>query len=206
MLLAMLGAISQGILWGIMVLGVYITYKLLDIADLTCDGSFALGGCVSAVLVVNMGWSPWAALAAGFVAGVAAGAITGLLHTLFDIPAILAGILTQISLWSINLRIMGKSNTPLLQVDTIFSGIVKATGLPQSLVSLLFGLVFAVVIVAVLYWFFGTEIGSALRATGNNEDMVRALGVDTRQTKVLALTIANALVGLAGGLVCQSHK
>lgn len=206
MLLALQGAVSQGILWGVMVLGVYITFRLLNIPDMTVDGSFALGGCVCAVACVNLGLNPWIALLFAMIAGAAAGCVTGILHTVFEIPAILAGILSMISLWSINLRIMGKSNTPLLQVDTIFSGIVKATGLPQSLVSLLFGLVFAVVIVAVLYWFFGTEIGSALRATGNNEDMVRALGVDTRQTKVLALTIANALVGLAGGLVCQSQK
>ena len=198
MLLALQGAVSQGILWGVMVLGVYITFRLLNIPDMTVDGSFALGGCVCAVACVNLGLNPWIALLFAMIAGAAAGCVTGILHTVFEIPAILAGILSMISLWSINLRIMGKSNTPLLQVDTIFSGIVKATGLPQSLVSLLFGLVFAVVIVAVLYWFFG--------ATGNNEDMVRALGVDTRQTKVLALTIANALVGLAGGLVCQSQK
>ena len=143
MTLALLGAVSQGILWGIMVLGVYITYKLLDIADLTCDGSLALGGCVCAVLVVEHEANPWLALLAGTIAGMLAGGETGVLHTVFDIPAILAGILTQISLWSINLRIMGKSNIPLLKHETIFSGIAQATGLPQATVVVALGLVFA---------------------------------------------------------------
>ena len=206
MLTAMLGAVSQGILWGVMVLGVYITYKLLDIADLTCDGSLALGGCVCAILIVEHGINPWLALAAGTVAGMLAGGVTGLLHTVFDIPAILAGILTQISLWSINLRVMGKSNMPLLKHPTIFSGIAKATGFSQITTSVVVGLAFAVALVAALYWFFGTEIGSALRATGNNEDMSRALGIDTRLTKMIALMLSNGLVGLAGALICQSQK
>ena len=206
MLQAMLGAVSQGILWGIMVLGVFITYKLLDIADLTVDGSFALGGCVCAVLVVNQGVDPWLALLAGTVAGIAAGAVTGLLHTLFDIPAILAGILTQISLWSINLRVMGKSNVPLLKSTTVFSSISDATGISQANVTMIVGAVFAVAVIVLLYWFFGTEIGSALRATGNNEHMSRALGIDTRVTKVIALMLSNGLVGLAGALICQSQK
>ena len=203
---AMLGAVSQGILWGIMVLGVYITYKLLDIADLTCDGSLALGGCVCAILVVEHGANPWLALLAGTFAGMLAGGVTGLLHTVFDIPAILAGILTQISLWSINLRIMGKSNIPLLRNTTIFSSLADATGAPQPTVVIIVGLLIAAATVAILYWFFGTEIGSALRATGNNEDMSRALGIDTRVTKVIALMLSNALVGLAGALICQSQK
>ncbi|MBQ9057858.1 MAG: ABC transporter permease [Atopobiaceae bacterium] len=206
MLLALQGAVSQGILWGIMVLGVFITYKLLDIADLTVDGSFALGGCVSAVLVVEMGVDPWLALIAGTLAGVVAGAVTGLLHTLFNIPAILAGILTQISLWSINLRIMGKSNVPLLKVTTIFSAISDVTGIPQATVSMIVGILFAVLCVGAMYWFFGTEIGSALRATGNNEDMSRALGINTNTTKMIALMLSNGLVGLSGALITQSQK
>ena len=206
MTLALLGAVSQGILWGIMVLGVYITYKLLDIADLTCDGSLALGGCVCAVLVVEHEANPWLALLAGTIAGMLAGGVTGILHTIFDIPAILAGILTQISLWSINLRIMGKSNIPLLKHDTIFSGIAQASGLPQTTVVVALGLVFAAACVGALYWFFGTEIGSALRATGNNEDMSRALGINTRSTKMIALMLSNGLVGLSGALICQSQK
>lgn len=202
---ALLGAVSQGILWGIMVLGVYITYKLLDIADLTVDGSFALGGSVCAVLVVA-GVDPVIAIIAAMVAGVLAGAVTGFLHTVFEIPAILAGILTQIALWSVNLRIMGKSNTPLLQSDTIFSRMTEMTGLSTNAASIVVGLIAAVLIIAALYWFFGTEIGSALRATGNNEDMIRALGVSTAKTKMIALMLSNALVGLSGGLICQSQK
>ena len=202
---ALLGAASQGILWGSMVLGVFITYKLLDIADLTVDGSFALGGSVCAVLVVS-GVDPLVAVIAAMLAGMLAGAVTGFLHTVLEIPAILAGILTQISLWSINLRIMGKSNTPLLQSETIFSRMTEMTGLSNNAGSIIVGLIAAVAIIAALYWFFGTEIGSALRATGNNEDMIRALGVSTAKTKMIALMLSNALVGLSGGLICQSQK
>ena len=203
--LALLGAVSQGILWGIMVLGVFITYKLLDIADLTVDGSFALGGCVCAVLVVG-GVDPLVAILAAMLAGMVAGAVTGFLHTVFEIPAILAGILTQIGLWSINLRIMGKSNTPLLKNETIFSKVTDMTGLSTNAGAIVVGLVAAVLIIVVLYWFFGTEIGSACRATGNNEAMVRALGVNTKVTKMIALVLSNGLVGLSGGLICESQK
>ena len=139
-------------------------------------------------------------------AGAIAGAVTGILTTVFEIPAILAGILTQISLWSINLRIMGKSNTPILAKGTIFSSVSHMTGLPQSTVAIILGIVLAVAIVAILYWFFGTEIGSALRATGNNEYMIRALGVNTNSTKMIALVLSNALIGLSGALICQSQK
>lgn len=203
---ALPGAVSQGVLWGVMVLGVYITYKILDIADLTVDGSFAMGGCVCAVLVVEKGWNPLLALLLATLAGLVAGAVTGFLHTAFEIPAILAGILTQIGLWSVNLKIMGKSNTPLLKAATIFSGVVEWTGFKQSTAAVLIGIVIAAFIIVLLYWFFGTEIGSALRATGSNEDMIRALGVNTKVTKLLALMISNGLVGLSGGLVCQSQK
>lgn len=201
LLASLQGAVAQGVLWGIMVLGVYITYRLMDIADLTVDGSFALGACVCAVLVVNKQVDPVVALLVSAMAGLAAGAVTGILHTVFEIPAILAGILTQISLWSINLRLMGgKSNIPLLKVETLISKFVKMTGLTQSQASMIIGIIAAIIIIAFLYWFFGTEIGSAMRATGNNEDMVRALGVNTKMTKLLALTLSNGLVGLSGAL------
>ena len=207
LLASLQGAVAQGVLWGIMVLGVYITYRLMDIADLTVDGSFALGACVCAVLVVNKRVDPVVALLVSAMAGLAAGAVTGILHTFFEIPAILAGILTQISLWSINLRLMGgKSNIPLLKEETLISKFVKMTGLTQSQASMIIGIIAAIIIILFLYWFFGTEIGSALRATGNNEDMVRALGVNTKMTKLLALTLSNGLVGLSGALVCQSQK
>ena len=205
MLTAMLGAVSQGILWGIMVLGVFITYKLLDIPDLTVDGSFATGGAVAAVLVVA-GVDPVIAILAAMLAGAVCGAVTGFLTTVFEIPAILAGILTQISLWSINLRIMGKSNTPLLANETVFSRMAELTGLPTNVVAIIVGAVVALALIAALYGFFGTEIGGALRATGDNEAMIRALGVNTGTTKMVALTLSNALVGLSGGLICESQK
>lgn len=207
LMVSMLGAVSQGVLWGIMVLGVYITYKILNIADLTVDGSFALGGCVGAVLVVQHGVHPAVALIIALFAGLAAGAVTGFLHTVFEIPAILSGILTQIALWSINLRIMGgKSNVPLLNTGTVFTDWVDMVGLSQSQVTMIVGIVIAVAVIAVLYWFFGTEIGAALRATGNNEEMIRALGVNTKRTKILALMLSNGLVGLSGALVSQNQK
>jgi len=206
-LVALQGAVAQGVLWGIMVLGVYITYRLLDIADLTVDGSFALGGCVCATLIISYGVNPVVALLVAMLAGMAAGAATGILHTVFEIPAILAGILTQISLWSVNLRIMGgKSNLPLLKLATLISGVGEKLGITQAQSSMLVGILVAVVIVMILYWFFGTEVGSALRATGYNEDMIRALGVNTKTMKLLGLMLSNGLVGLSGAFVCQHQK
>lgn len=203
-LLAMQGALSQGVLWGLMALGVYITYRILDIADLTVDGSFATGGAVCAVCVVN-GVNPILALLLATIAGAVAGFVTGFLHTKCEIPAILAGILTQIGLYSINLRIMGRSNTPLLKSETLFKNISEMTGLSSTWTALIIGIIVSVVIVAILYWYFGTEIGSAIRATGNNEQMVRALGVNTSVTKILGLMIGNALISLSGALVTQSQ-
>lgn len=203
-LLAMQGALSQGVLWGLMALGVYITYRILDIADLTVDGSFATGGAVCAVCVVN-GVDPILALLLATIAGAVAGFVTGFLHTKCEIPAILAGILTQIGLYSINLRIMGRSNTPLLKSETLFKNISEMTGLSSTWTALIIGIIVSVVIVAILYWYFGTEIGSATRATGNNEQMVRALGVNTSVTKILGLMIGNALISLSGALVTQSQ-
>lgn len=206
LLVQMQGAVSQGILWGVMVLGVYITYKILDIADLTVDGSFALGGCICALLVVEKGYNPLLASFLALLAGAAAGMVTGLLHTVFDIPAILAGILTQLGLWSVNLRVMGKSNTPFLKVDTLISQFGNMTGLSNGWSALLVGLVIAAVVIMLLYWFFGTELGCSMRATGNNEDMIRALGVNTKFTKIIALALANGMVGLSGALVAQQQK
>lgn len=203
-LLAMQGALSQGVLWGLMALGVYITYRILDIADLTVDGSFATGGAVCAVCVVN-GVDPILALLLATIAGAVAGFVTGFLHTKCEIPAILAGILTQIGLYSINLRIMGRSNTPLLKSETLFKNISEMTSLSSTWTALIIGIIVSVVIVAILYWYFGTEIGSAIRATGNNEQMVRALGVNTSVTKILGLMIGNALISLSGALVTQSQ-
>ena len=199
------GAVGQGILWGIMVLGIYITFRLMDIADLTVDGSFALGGSVCAAMVADKGMNPVAALVICLIAGMIAGAVTGILHTVFEIPAILAGILTQISLWSVNLKVMGKSNMNLGKAETPFSWLKETLGISQSQSMILAGLVVTVLVIVFLYWFFGTELGSAMRATGNNEDMVRALGGNTNRYKLLALTVSNGLVGLSGGLVCQGQ-
>ena len=200
----MQGALSQGILWGLMALGVYITFRLLDIADLTVDGSFATGGAVCAVCLVN-GVNPILALILSTIAGFIAGWITGVLHTKCQIPAILAGILTQIGLYSINLRIMGRSNTPLLQYDNVFSQLEELTGLSSNWVVLIIGLIVTILVIVALYWYFGTEIGSSIRATGNNEQMVRALGVNTNVTKTLGLMISNGLIALSGALVTQQQ-
>ena len=143
----------------------------------------------------------------GLGAGFLAGAVTGILHTVFEIPAILAGILTQIGLWSVNLRIMGgKANNPLLKADSTISFFTDALGVTQSQASLLLGVLLVIAVILILYWFFGTEIGSALRATGDNEDMIRALGVNTGHTKLLALALSNALIGLSGAMVAQMQK
>ena len=203
-LLSLLGATNQGILWGIMALGVYVTFRILDIADLTVDGSFATGGAVCGIAIVN-GVNPLLAVVYAILAGILTGFITGALITRFDIPAILAGILTQIGLYSINLRIMNRSNLPLLKNPTIFKSVSGLTGLSTNLVVLLVGIITIVVVVAILYWFFGTEIGCAIRATGNNERMVSALGVNTSTTKILGLMISNGLVALSGALITQSQ-
>ena len=210
---SMFGAASQGILWGIMALGVYITFKILDFADMTVDGSFALGGCSCAILISG-GMNPLLALLVAVFAGMIAGAITGLLHTKLSIPGILAGILMQLALYSINLRVLGGPNKPLARGDkTIMTYISDAFGLAQKFrdmastwTSLIAGLVFAVLVIAALYWFFGTEIGSAIRSTGNNAHMSRAQGINTDNMKLLALMISNGLVALSGGLVMQQQR
>ncbi len=210
---SMLGAVSQGILWGIMALGVYITFKILDFADMTVDGSFATGGCASAILIVN-GMDPLLTLVVAIAAGMVAGAITGLLHTKLNIPGILAGILMQLALYSINLHILGGPNKPLGRANkTIMNYISNGLGLAEKLkdmsstvTSLIAGLIFAVAIILILYWFFGTELGSAIRATGNNGHMSRAQGINTDNMKLLALMISNGLVALSGALVMQQQR
>lgn len=203
-ILAMQGAASQGVLWGIMTLGVYITFKILDFADLTVDGSFALGGAISAVLIVH-GVNPFVSLAVAAAGGAAAGYVTGFLHTKLKIPGILAGILTMIALYSINIRIMGQANTPLLGVFTMLSAPAALFGLSKTMASLAIGAIFSGLIIAGMYWFFGTELGSAVRATGNNERMVRALGVNTDSMKNIGIMLSNALVALSGAMVAQSQ-
>lgn len=210
---AMLGAVSQGILWGVMALGVYITFKILDFADMTVDGSFALGGCTCAILITK-GMNPLLALLIAFLTGTVAGLITGLLHTKLKIPGILAGILMMLALYSVNLRIMGGPNKPLSRNSvTVMSKINEMLRLKDlfkdnanSVSSLITGVIFAIALILILYWFFGTEIGSSIRATGNNESMSRAQGVNTDTMKILALMLANGLVSLSGALVMQQQR
>ncbi len=195
-----LGAVDTGLIWGFLALGVFITFRLLDIADLTVDGSFATGGAVCAVCVLN-GLNPLIAIVISIIAGFIAGAITGFLHTKFKIPAILAGILTQLGLYSINLRIMGgRANLPMNTANTLFNDLSVSLNINRYYVTLVIGLIFAIVVVGILYAFFGTELGSAIRATGNNEQMARSLGINTDTMKLLGLTISNGLVGLSGAL------
>ena len=204
---ALPGPCAQGLIWGIMAIGVYITYKVLDLADLTVDGTMATGGAVC-IMMMQSGHSVWTSLFVAFLAGMVAGLVTGLFHTAMGIPAILAGILTQLGLYSVNLRIMGeKANQALAfgKYDQLVS-LRWVKGVPFYQNTNFVAGIFVLVIIAILYWFFGTEIGSAMRATGNNEDMVRALGVDTRMTKLLSLMVSNGLVALSGALVCQSQK
>ncbi|MFA6855656.1 MAG: ABC transporter permease [Treponema sp.] len=202
--LAMQGAVSQGILWGIMTLGVYLTFRILDIADLTVDGSFATGGAVTGVLIVH-GMNPMLSLLIAFLVGMLTGLATGLMHTKIKIHVLLASILTMIALYSINIRIMGKANTPLLGVKTVMSFFTEHFNVNTTIASLFVGIIFVSVIVMLMYWFFGTELGSAVRATGNNEYMVRALGVNTDTMKILGLMLSNGLVALSGALVAQSQ-
>jgi putative ABC transport system permease protein len=201
---AMPGACAQGLIWGLMALGVYITYRLLDFADLTVDGSLATGGAV-AVMLIRGGMDPWLSLVFAFLAGMAAGLITGLLHTVLGIPGILSSILTQISLYSINLNIMGCSNQAVsvdkynLVVSLRYISDSNATKVRVFVTTILFCLA----VIAVLYWYFGTEQGHAIRATGCNQQMARAQGINTNFHIVLALMISNGLVGLSGALYAQ---
>lgn len=210
---AMLGAVSQGILWGIMALGVYITFKILDFADMTVDGSFALGGCTCALLIVS-GVNPLIAVLVATVAGSIAGLLTGFLTTKLKIPGILAGILVQLALYSINLHVLGGPNQPLSRANkTVVNWINNALNLGDlfpvsatSIASLIVGVIYTAVIIAILYWFFGTELGSAIRATGDNGAMSRAQGINTDSMQILALMIANGLVALSGALVMQQQR
>lgn len=201
---AMPGSIAQGMIWGVMALGVYITFRLLDFADLTVDGSIATGAAVS-VMLIRAGVSPLVTLPIAFLAGALAGMVTGLLNTALGIPGILASILTQISLYSINLNIMGKANQPV-SVDNypmVVSLRYVTDGSVSRLLFFLGMIVFLLALIAVMYWYFGTEQGHAIRATGCNSNMARAQGINTNFIKVLALMISNGLVGLCGALYGQ---
>lgn len=200
---ALPGALAQGLIWGIMAIGVYITFRILDIADLSVDGTMCTGGAVCIMLMQN-GWNVWAAIAAAFGAGLLVGLMTGVFHTAMGIPAILAGILTQLGLWSINLKIMGKSNQAINvdKYDLLVSlRYVRNVAVYKN--TILVVAIFVVVIIAVLYWFFGTELGCSLRATGCNPNMARAQGINTNFNKVLGLMLSNGLVSLSSALLSQ---
>ena len=190
------GGIAQGLIWGLMALGVLITFRLLDVADLTVDGSFTLGAAVTVMLIIA-GWPAWLAMLVAVIAGILAGLCTGLLHVKLGIPVILAGILTQFSLYSINLRIMGMAANKALSVDK-YNLILSSRNITSAILT---SLVLAFVLVCMFYWYFGTEQGSALRATGSNPAMSRALGIDIGAMKILGLAISNGVVALSGGLM-----
>ncbi len=194
---AMPGAVAQGLVWGVMAVGVYITYRILDIADLTVDGTICTGAAVCTMLMLA-GFDPWVSILFAVLAGLAAGAVTGLFHIMLGIPAILAGILTQMILWSVNLKILGKANQALSARSNPV--ILSQMDIPSALVVLA---IFAVVLIAVLYAFFGTELGCSIRATGCNSVMSRAQGINTNITKLMGLAISNGIVALSGALLCQ---
>ncbi len=194
---AMPGAIAQGMIWGIMAIGVYITFKILDLADLTVDGSMVTGMAVCAMLMAN-GWNVWPAMLIAFIAGMLAGLVTGIFHTVMGIPAILAGILTQLMLWSVNLKIMGKANQAL--PARAFKVLVTQLRRYEALIYIL---LFCIVIIALLYWFFGTQFGVSIRATGCNERMARAQGINTNRNKVIGFILSNGIVALSGALLAQ---
>ncbi len=195
---ALPGAIAQGMIWGIMAIGVYITYKLLDIADLTVDGSICTGACVFAVLTVS-GVNVWISMLVAFIAGAVMGLVTGIFHTFMGIPAILAGILTQLILWSVNLKILGKSNQSVPSAK--YPVVVSISG--EKWKTILVILAFCAVIIALLYWFFGTERGCSIRATGCNINMSKAQGINTNVNKIIGLMLSNGIVALSGALICQ---
>ena len=206
---ALPGAATQGMIWGVMAIGLYITYKLLEVSDLTVDGSFCTGGAVCVMMMLS-GCNVWVAMGVAMVAGMAAGLVTGFFHTKCGIPAILSGILTQLGLWSVNLAIMGMKANQALNVNNFdllvnlryLQEVQKGTRPVWEHPLLVVG-IFTVAIIAVLYWFFGTELGSSIRATGANGNMARAQGINTNFNKVLGLALSNGLVALSGALLSQ---
>ncbi|WMI81413.1 ABC transporter permease [Anaerotignum sp. MB30-C6] len=194
---ALPGSVAQGLIWGLLAIGVYITYKVLDYADLTVDGSLCTGGAVAVMMMLG-GYNPYLALIGATVAGMAAGLVTGVFHVTFGIPAILSGILTQLGLYSVNMRIMGKSNQAI-SVDE-YPLILSLRDISNTIIV---STIFCAVVIGILYWFFGTELGRSIRATGNNENMSRAQGINTKTMKIVGLMISNGLVGLSGALYAQ---
>lgn len=204
MLDLVLSTVSQGLLWAIMALGVFLTFRVLDIADLSVEGTFPLGAAVAATLI-DAGHSVWFAMLIALIAGCIGGTVTALLTTKLKIPALLSGILTMIGLYSVNLMIMGKANVPLLRAETVFTLTENLFGVSSVVATLIVGLVSTVIVGAIMYWFFGTVLGTAIRATGCNPQMARAQGINTNVMVILGLLISNGLVALSGALVAQSN-
>ena len=198
-----ISTIAQGLLWALLALGVFITFRILDVADLTVEGSFPMGAAISAVLI-TMGVNPWITVLVAGVGGMIAGAVTGWIHTKLKIPALLAGILTMIALYSVNLHIMGKANISLLRMDTVYSAI-HSMGISNAVALTIIGVVVTVVVGLFLFWFFGTELGTSIRATGVNPQMIRAQGVNTDTMIVLGLLLSNGFVAVSGALIAQSQ-
>lgn len=198
-----ISTIAQGLLWALLALGVFITFRILDVADLTVEGSFPMGAAISAVLI-TMGVNPWITVIVAGVGGMIAGAVTGWIHTKLKIPALLAGILTMIALYSVNLHIMGKANISLLRMDTVYSAI-HSMGISNSVALTIIGVVVTIVVGLFLFWFFGTELGTSIRATGVNPQMIRAQGVNTDSMIVLGLLLSNGFVAVSGALIAQSQ-
>lgn len=198
-----ISTIAQGLLWALLALGVFITFRILDVADLTVEGSFPMGAAISAVFI-TMGVNPWITVAIAGIGGMIAGAVTGWIHTKLKIPALLAGILTMIALYSVNLHIMGKANISLLRMDTVYSAI-HSVGISNAVALTIIGVAVTIVVGLFLFWFFGTELGTSIRATGVNPQMIRAQGVNTDSMIVLGLLLSNGFVAVSGALIAQSQ-
>lgn len=199
------GAVSLGLLWAVMTIGVYITYSVLGMADMTAEGSITLGAAIAAK-TISTGGSPLGGLMLAILCGMAAGFCNGILHTKFKIPSLLSGILTMTALFSINLRVMGRANISLLRMPTIYNPIGEFFHLDKGVSVIVVGTSVCIGVIILLYWFFGTEIGSAIRATGNNADMVRAQGINTDTTIILGMMLSNGLIGLSGAMIGQSQN
>lgn len=204
MLQDFIGAVSLGLIWAVMAIAIYITYKILDIADMTVEGSLTMGAAISAICISN-GMNPYLTLILAFCGGLCAGLVTGFFHTILKIPALLSGILTMLALYSVNLRIMGKANVSLLKMETVFTPF-EHLGLSKNFAVIAVMLIIVGILIAALYWFFGTELGCAIRATGNNRKMARAQGINTRFMTIIALMLSNGLVALAGALIAQNQS
>lgn len=199
-----ISTVAQGLMWSMLAIGVFLSFRVLDVPDMTCEGSFPLGAAIAASLI-SAGASPlWAVLGA-MAGGILAGSVTGVLYTKLKIPAILSGILTMIALYSINLHVMGKANISLLRADTIFSLTAGIFYVSPSVASFIVPTLFILIIAVFIYWFFGTELGMCIRATGDNPQMVRAQGVDTDSMIILGLCLSNGLIGLCGAVVAQNN-